>query len=82
MTPAQSLIDLGVKNGPNDHARTRGARLLTAEDLAGRWRVSRDHVYRLARERQLPVVNLGRYKRFTLDAIEAFEASGGCAADV
>lgn len=57
------------------------ARLLTAEDLAARWQVPRSHVYRLAREGKLPVVKLGRYKRFRIAAIEAFEASGGVAAD-
>lgn len=58
-----------------------GARLLTAEDLAVRWQVPRSHVYRLAREDKLPVVRLGRYRRFRLAAIEAFEASGGVVAD-
>jgi len=48
-------------------------RLLTAEDLAERWAVPKSHVYRLAREGRIPVVELGRYKRFRLDAIERFE---------
>jgi len=53
------------------------ARLLTAADLAERWQVTEHHVYRLAREGRLPVVELGRYKRFRLAVIEAFEAEGG-----
>lgn len=47
--------------------------LLTAEQLAERWQVPMSHVYRLAREGRIPVVKLGRYYRFRLDAIEAFE---------
>src|SRR4051794_26367091 len=35
-------------------------RLLTADDLAERWRVPKTHVYRLAREGRIPVVKLGR----------------------
>lgn len=53
------------------------ARLLTAHDLAERWQVPAAHVYRLAREGKLPAVQLGRYRRFALAAVEQFEASGG-----
>jgi excisionase family DNA binding protein len=60
-------------------AATNGAsQLLTAEQLAERWQVPKSHVYRLAREGRLPVVELGRYRRFRLAAIEEFESSGGC----
>jgi excisionase family DNA binding protein len=52
-------------------------RLLTADDLAKRWQVPAPHVYRLARERKLTAVNLGRYRRFRLDAVEEFERNGG-----
>jgi len=38
-------------------------------------------VYRLARERGLPVVRLGKYMRFQLAAIEQWETAGGCSAD-
>ena len=47
--------------------------LLTAEQLAERWQVPKSHVYRLAREDAIPAVRLGKYIRFRLDAIEAFE---------
>ena len=47
--------------------------LLRAEDLAERWQVPTSQVYRLARDGKIPVVELGRYKRFQLDAIEKFE---------
>jgi len=47
--------------------------LLTAEQLAERWQVPKSHVYRLAREGRIPVIELGRYKRFSPAAIEAFE---------
>ena len=47
--------------------------LLTAEQLAERWQVPVAHVYRLARDGRIPCVRLGRYRRFRLDAVEAFE---------
>lgn len=47
--------------------------LLTADQLAERWQVPKSHVYRLTREGKIPVVELGRYKRYRLDAIERFE---------
>jgi excisionase family DNA binding protein len=49
--------------------------LLTADQLAERWQVPKSHVYRLAREGQIPTVELGRYRRWRLDAIEQFETS-------
>jgi excisionase family DNA binding protein len=52
-------------------------RLLTAEQLAERWQVPTSHVYRLAREGRLPVVELGRYKRFAEAEIQGFERGGG-----
>jgi excisionase family DNA binding protein len=57
-------------------------RLLTAEQLAERWQVPKAHVYRLARDGRLPTVELGRYRRWRMDAIEAFELDGGVAANV
>lgn len=62
----------------NSHAP---GQLLTAEDVAARWQVPKSQVYRLAREGHLPVVELGRYRRFRPAAIEAFEEGGGVAAD-
>ena len=47
--------------------------LLTAEQLAARWQIPTSHVYRLAREGRIPVVSLGRYRRFHPAAIERFE---------
>jgi excisionase family DNA binding protein len=47
--------------------------LLTAEQLAERWQVPKSHVYRLTRDGAIPNVKLGRYYRYRLDAIEAFE---------
>lgn len=49
-------------------------RLLTAEELALRWQVSVAHVYRLTREGRIPAVPIGRYRRYRLAAIEAWEA--------
>ena len=54
-------------------------RLLTAEDLATRWRLTTAAVYRLTRAGQLPAVRLGRYYRYRLEAVEEFERAGGCA---
>lgn len=48
--------------------------LLTADDLAKRWQVSKTHVYDLAREGAIPSVPIGRYRRFRLSTIEAWEA--------
>jgi excisionase family DNA binding protein len=56
--------------------------LLTADDLAARWRVNRAHVYRLAREGRIPVVLIGRYQRFRLASIEAWEQAQEAPADV
>lgn len=55
----------------------RAAPLLTADELAARWQVGRAHVYRLAREGRVPSVRVGRYFRFRLAAIEAWEQEGG-----
>ena len=49
-------------------------RFLTADDLAERWRVSKSQVYRLVRAEQIPTVRIGRYFRFRLSAIEAWES--------
>lgn len=52
------------------------ARLLTAEQLAERWQVPKSQVYRQTREGQIPTVRIGRYVRYRLDAIEAWERGG------
>jgi len=57
--------------------------LLTVEDLARRWQVTKAHVHRLAREGKIPTVRVGRYQRFHPEAIEQWEraqAEGGGAA--
>jgi excisionase family DNA binding protein len=48
-------------------------RLLTADELAARWQVSRDLVYELSRTGKIPVVKLGRCYRYKLDQIENYE---------
>ena len=48
-------------------------RLLTADELAERWQVPRAHVYALTRRGEIPTVRLGKYYRYRLDQIEAFE---------
>jgi len=52
-------------------------RLLTAEELATRWQVPTSQVYRLTREGRLEAVELGRYRRYSLDAVQQFESNGG-----
>jgi hypothetical protein len=49
--------------------------ILTAEQLAARWQVKVQWVYAKTRSGEIPKVPLpGRYYRYRLDAIEAFEA--------
>ena len=57
-------------------AATAGT-LLTADDLAARWQVPKGQIYRLTREGQIPTVQLGKYYRYALAAVEEFEAAGG-----
>jgi excisionase family DNA binding protein len=52
-------------------------RLLTADELAERWQVAKAHVYRLTREDRLRAVELGRYYRYRVEDVEAFENRGG-----
>ena len=46
---------------------------LNAEQLADRWGVPRSQVYRLTRDGKIPAVQLGKYYRYKLTAIEAWE---------
>ena len=55
---------------------TTAAQLLTADQLAERWQVPKSQVYRLTREGALPTVRIGRYYRYALDVIEAWEREG------
>lgn len=48
-------------------------RLLTAGQLAERWQVPKSQVYALTRAGRIPTVKLGKYYRYRLDAIEAWE---------
>jgi helix-turn-helix protein len=48
--------------------------ILTAQELAERWQVPTGWVYAKCRTEELPKVPLpGRYIRFRLDVVEAFE---------
>lgn len=79
MSTAQPLAAANAANGQNV-PRAR-ARLMTADELAERWQVPKAHVYRLSREGGLPTIKLGKYYRYALPQIEAFEAGSGTAAD-
>lgn len=48
-------------------------RLFTAADLAERWGVPVAHVYRMTRQCDLPTVRIGRYYRYRLAAVRAWE---------
>jgi excisionase family DNA binding protein len=56
-------------------------KLVTADAVADMFDVPRHRVYELGRARQLPVVRIGRSMRFDPDAIAAWIASGGTAAN-
>ena len=55
--------------------------LLTAEQLAERWQLSTAAIYRLARDRVIPSVKLGRYYRFRAESIEAWELAQEASSD-
>ena len=59
--------------------RSEAARLLTAADLGARWQIPPSQVHNLRRSGRLPAVALGRYVRFSLTDVEAFERNGGAA---
>jgi len=69
----------------SDHRVMRAERepatdgLLTAEQLADRWQLDggKAAVYRLTRNGQIPTVRLGKFYRYRLSAILAFEEAGG-----
>lgn len=46
--------------------------LLMAEEVSQLLRVPVEHVYRLARRKELPSVRLGRYVRFTAEGVNAY----------
>jgi excisionase family DNA binding protein len=62
--------DVEASNRSGGHQATA---LLTADELAARWKVPTSQVYRQAREGKVPAVRIGRYYRFSIAAIEAYE---------
>jgi excisionase family DNA binding protein len=64
---------VGLVSASKVEAPPARTHLLTADDLAVRWSVSKDHVYRLAREGRIPTVAIGRYYRFREASIETWE---------
>lgn len=65
---------LGVGIQTSEPVAPPSDRLLTADELAARWQVTKAWVYNAARTGQIPTVPLGRYYRFRRSSIEAFEA--------
>jgi excisionase family DNA binding protein len=53
--------------------------LLTAEQVAERWQMTPQAIYRMTREGQIPHVALGRYRRYRLADLMDFETNGGTA---
>jgi excisionase family DNA binding protein len=50
--------------------------ILTADELAERWKVEKTFVYRKTRSGEIPCIPLpGKVYRYRLDVIEAFERS-------
>jgi excisionase family DNA binding protein len=66
---------------PSDGQVSSASRLLTADELAARWSVGKSQVWRLARESRVPTVHIGRYVRFRLVDLEAWERNGGSGVD-
>lgn len=66
-TGAQALTDAG--NQP----RADATRLLTAAQVAERWQVRTKQVYALVNRGDVPCIRIGRYRRFRLEAVEAWE---------
>lgn len=66
---AQASSD-AVRDVPD--AASEALSLLTADDLAAAWGVRTRYIYELARDRGLPCVKLGRYRRFRASAVEAW----------
>lgn len=64
-----------VQPTPDDRPK-----LLTAEEAAAILTVPKSWVYRAAREGELPVVRLGRYRRFRRSDIERIVQGGSDAA--
>lgn len=48
--------------------------LLTADELAGRWRLCVDTIYRLPPS-SLPYIRIGRYRRYRVSDVEAYETT-------
>jgi excisionase family DNA binding protein len=73
MSPSNASESLTARPSLRSDLGLSANQLLTADQLAQRWQVPRSHVYRLSRSGQIPHVKLGRYLRYRVDAIEAWE---------
>jgi len=68
---------MGVDDGSVAATSITAASLLTPAEVAARWQVTVGQVQRLARDGRMPCVRVGRYLRFTLAQVEAWERGGG-----
>jgi excisionase family DNA binding protein len=73
MNARRGDLDVSAGSRVNSHRVEPSTVLLTPDELATRWTCTKAHVYRLAREGRIPTVPIGRYYRFRLEAIEAWE---------
>jgi len=77
MTPNASLPLTAAVNAKQRDSPLAPGRLLTPDEVAERWSVGKSQVWRLVREGQLPAVRIGRYVRFRVADLEAWEQNGG-----
>lgn len=72
MTLPLSALPGEALRSEGNGARVREGALLTADDVAVLLSVPKSWVYAEARAGRIPHVTLGRYRRFRLEAIEAW----------
>jgi excisionase family DNA binding protein len=61
---------------PMGISNPRKLEFMTTVELAGYLRISRASVYRLARQKQIPVSKVGRQLRFRKDTVDAWLSKG------
>jgi excisionase family DNA binding protein len=74
---AQPPAAVDAANGQNDARAT----ILTPDELADRWKCKKKTLWRLSNEGKVPSMRLGRFYRYPLPLVEAFEAGSWTPAD-
>jgi excisionase family DNA binding protein len=75
--PAPARTPTEVQGASYGAVGLSAGQLLTPEQLAERLQIPKAHVYRLTRRGAIPCVRLGKYYRYHIDEIEAWERNGG-----